>query len=183
MISNTSLHFLRRHGRLFSGLMFTSIPNSLMEMFPQTAIYDVDHPTSVSELFSQDERWALKHLPGYVVCSECAGVAIEGRLCGALLSYEYVREGRAMFGRIYYLQIDQRTFYSLHFTGAREKLQSIREQMDSIARSFHLKACPLFSPSRTSIDESVGPMTTRRSKNSFGRASSFIPGIGEVWLT
>ena len=98
-----------------------------------------DQPTTVSELFSHDEKWALQHLPGYVVCSECNGVAFEGRLRGAFFSYEYVRGGRAMFGRIYYLQVDQRTVYSLHFTGAREKLQFIREQMDFIARSFHLK--------------------------------------------
>jgi hypothetical protein len=99
----------------------------------------VDHPTSGSELFNHDEKWVLQRLPGYVVCSECDGTAFEGRLQGAVFSYEYVRGGRAMFGRIYYLQLNQRTFYALHFTGAREKLQSVREQMDLIARSFHLK--------------------------------------------
>jgi hypothetical protein len=99
----------------------------------------VDHPTPVSELFSHDEKWVLQQLPGYVVCSECDGVEFDGRLRGAVFAYEYVRAGRAMFGRIYYLQLNQRMFYSLHFTGAREKLQSVREQMDLIARSFHVK--------------------------------------------
>ena len=65
----------------------------------------VDHPTSVSELFDHDEKWVLQRLPGYVVCSECEGAAFEGRLHGAVFSYEYVRGGRAMFGRIYYLQL------------------------------------------------------------------------------
>lgn len=99
----------------------------------------VDHPTSMSELFRHDEKWVLQHLPGYVVCSECDGVALEGRLRGVVFSYEYVRGGKPMFGRIYYLQLNQRTFYSLHFTGAREKLRSISTQMDLIARSFHMK--------------------------------------------
>ena len=44
-----------------------------------------------------------------------------------------------MDGRIYYLQLDNRIFYALRFTVASEKLQSLRDQMDSIARSFRLK--------------------------------------------
>lgn len=99
----------------------------------------VDQPTSASELFRRDEKWELQHLPGYVVCSECDGAPFEGRLSGAVFSYEYVRSGRAMSGRIYYLRLNQHTFYSLRFTVARDKLQTVREQMDLIARSFHLK--------------------------------------------
>ena len=99
----------------------------------------LDQPTSGSELFRRDEKWELQHLPGYVACSECDGVAFEGRLTGVFFSYEYVSGGRRMFGRIYYLQINQRTFYSLRFTVARDKLQAIQDQMDLIARSFHLK--------------------------------------------
>lgn len=99
----------------------------------------VDQPTSASELFRREEKWELQHLRGYMVCSECDGVAFEGRLSGTFFSYEYVSGGRAMSGRIYYLQLNQRTFYSLRFTVAREKLQAAGEQMDLIARSFHLK--------------------------------------------
>jgi hypothetical protein len=44
-----------------------------------------------------------------------------------------------MDGRIYYLQLNTRTFYALHFTVAGDKLQSLRDQMDAIARSFRLK--------------------------------------------
>ena len=54
-------------------------------------------------------------------------------------SYEFVNQGRNMDGRIYYLRLDNRTFYILHFTVASEKLPSLRDQMDSIARSFRLK--------------------------------------------
>jgi len=99
----------------------------------------VNQPTTASELFRQQETWELQRLPGYVVCSECDGVRFNGRLLGAVFSYEYVNGGKAMYGRIYYLQIDSRAFYSLHFTVARDRLSAISEDMDSIARSFHLK--------------------------------------------
>jgi hypothetical protein len=36
--------------------------------------------------------------------------------------------GNAMDGRIYFLQVDNRTFYVLHFTVASQKLQGFREQ-------------------------------------------------------
>ena len=99
----------------------------------------VDRSATTAELFSQDEKWELQRLPGYVVCSECQGIRFEGRLSGAVFSYEYVAVGRAMYGRIYYLQVDPRTFYSLRFTVARDKLQVVRDQLDLIARSFRLK--------------------------------------------
>jgi hypothetical protein len=99
----------------------------------------VDQPKSASELFRRDEKWELQHLPGYIVCSECEGTTFEGHLSGAFFSYEYVNGGRAMFGRVYYLQLNERTFYSLRFTVARDKLRDVREQMDLIARSFRLK--------------------------------------------
>ena len=99
----------------------------------------VDQTTTTNELFSRDEKWELQRLPGYVVCSECEGVKFEGRLSGAVFSYEYVAAGRTMYGRIYYLQVDQHTFYSLRFTVARDKLQAVRGQMDLIAQGFRLK--------------------------------------------
>ena len=95
-------------------------------------------PATAAEVFSQDE-WELKHLRGYVVCSDCNGLSFAGNLSGAAYAYEYVAEGRTMYGRIYYLQIDKRTFYSLHFTVARDKLAGVRDEMDVIARSFRLK--------------------------------------------
>ena len=74
-----------------------------------------------------------------MACSECSGENFEGHLSGAVFSYEYASGGRPEVGRIYYLQLDKRTFYSLRFTVARDKLQSVRDQMDFIARSFRLK--------------------------------------------
>jgi len=99
----------------------------------------VEVDTNAANLFQQDENWNLQRLPGYVVCGDCKGAAFRGHLSGASFSYEYSSRGRTMSGRIYYLQIDKRTFYALRFTVAQDKLQGLRDQMDSIARSFRLK--------------------------------------------
>jgi len=56
-----------------------------------------------------------------------------------------------MDGRIYYLQVDSRTFYALYFTIASDNLSAAREQIDSVAQSFRLKWLYLKSPSATSI--------------------------------
>lgn len=98
-----------------------------------------EQPTTAIELFNQQEKWELQRLRGYMVCSECEGIGFEGRLSGAMFSYEYVAAGKTMYGRIYYLQIDPRTFYALRFTVARDKLPAVRGHMERIAQSFHLK--------------------------------------------
>lgn len=95
--------------------------------------------TRTENIFAEDEKWELQRLSGYVVCSAGKGTDFTGTLRGTVFSYEYVDGGSAMDGRIYYLQVDSRTFYVLHFTVASEKLQGLREQMDFIARSFRLK--------------------------------------------
>ena len=99
----------------------------------------VTNDTTTEELFREAERWELQKLPGYVVCSGGKGTEFNGQLKGTVFSYEFVNQGRNMDGRIYYLRLDSRTFYILHFTVASEKLPSLRDQMDSIARSFRLK--------------------------------------------
>jgi len=95
--------------------------------------------TTAEDLFRYDEKWELQPLPGYVVCSGGKGTQFNGHLRGTVFSYEFVNNGRNIDGRIYYLQLDNRTFYALHFTVASDKLQSVRDQMDSIAQSFRLK--------------------------------------------
>ena len=95
--------------------------------------------TTSEDLFREAEKWELQKLTGYVVCSGGKGTEFNGQLKGAVFSYEFVNQGRNMDGRIYYLRLDNRTFYTLHFTVASEKLPSLRDQMDSIARSFRLK--------------------------------------------
>ena len=95
--------------------------------------------TTSEDLFREAEKWELKELTGYVVCSGGKGTAFSGQLNGTVFSYEFVNQGRNMDGRIYYLRLASRTFYILHFTVASEKLPTLRDQMDSIARSFRLK--------------------------------------------
>lgn len=95
--------------------------------------------TTADELFRYQEKWELQRLPGYVVCSNGEGTDLKGNLRARAFSYEYVDGGKNMEGRIYYLQVDNRTYYVLHFTIESNKLQGFREQMDSIAGSFRMK--------------------------------------------
>ena len=99
----------------------------------------VNAGTTPFDLFQFEEKWRLQELPGYVVCGDCKGAAFSGRLNGATFSYEYISVGKVMTGRIYYLQVDQRTFYSLRFTVAQDRFKSIEGQMETIARSFRVK--------------------------------------------
>ena len=95
--------------------------------------------TTSEDLFREAEKWELQKLPGYVVCSGGKGTEFNGQLKGTVFSYEFINQGRNMDGRIYFLRVDNRTFYVLYFTVASENLSSLRDQMDSIARSFRLK--------------------------------------------
>ena len=95
--------------------------------------------TTAAALFAEEEKWALSRLPGYVVCSGGKGTEFSGHLKGTWYSYEFVKDGTNMEGRLYYLEADNRTFYVLHFTVASEKLARLRPEMDFIARSFRLR--------------------------------------------
>lgn len=90
-------------------------------------------------IFGEEEKWELSRLPGYIVCSNGKGTNFSGHLSGTMFSYQYVNKGMNMDGRIYYLQIDNRTFYVLHFTVASEKFHGLQDQVSSITRSFRLK--------------------------------------------
>ena len=96
----------------------------------------VDAGTTAAELAHRDQDQKLRFQPGYVEGKE---EKFGGRLSGVTISYEYTNGGKPMAGRIYYLQADNRTVYTLRFTGFRDKLSRIRNQTDSMARSFHLK--------------------------------------------
>jgi len=96
----------------------------------------VEAGTTVSGISQRDQDQKLKFQTGYVQGKEEKFV---GRLNGMTFSYEYTAGGKAMAGRIYYLQADNRTVYALRFTGLRDRLSLIRNQTDAIARSFRLK--------------------------------------------
>ena len=96
----------------------------------------VEAGTTASDLAHRDQDQKLRFQTGYVEGKE---EKFAGRLNGVTFGYEYTSGGKPMAGRIYYLQADNRTIYTLRFTGLREKLLLIRNQTDSIARSFRLK--------------------------------------------
>ena len=96
----------------------------------------VDAGTSASELARRDQDLKLRFLPGFVEGKE---EPFNGRLDGVTISYEFIKTGKPMLGRTYYLQANNRTIYALRFTGLRDKLSRIRNQTDLIARSFKLK--------------------------------------------
>ena len=110
-----------------------------MDGFLQIRKEVVDAETNTSALAQRDQEMKLRFLPGYVDGKEGKGERFAGRLNGVTISYEYTAGGKPMIGRIYYLQADNRTIYTLRFTGLRDKLSLIRNQTDSIARSFKLK--------------------------------------------
>ena len=96
----------------------------------------IDSNTTVSELAHRDQEQKLRYLPGFVDGKE---EKFAGRLNGVTVSYEFVKVGKPMLGRIYYLQADNRTVYALRFSGLRDKLARIRNQTDLIARTFQVK--------------------------------------------
>lgn len=84
----------------------------------------------------RDEEKKLQFLPGYVAGRE---EKFKGSFDGKVFNYEFVRAGRNMSGRFYFLKANDTTFYVLRFVGIGDKLRSIRNQTDSIARTFDLK--------------------------------------------
>lgn len=95
----------------------------------------VDAGVTAPDLSKRDQENLRFNRPGYVGGKE---ERFAGRLNGTTASYEFTAGGKPMAGRVYYLQADNRTIYTLHFTGERDKLLRIRNQTDGIARSFRL---------------------------------------------
>jgi hypothetical protein len=92
--------------------------------------------TSIKDFALRDQDERTRFLPGFVNGKDDP---FNGRLDGRTLSYEFTQAGKPMAGRSYYLQSDPRTVYVLRFTGLRQKLLSIRNQTDFIARSLKVK--------------------------------------------
>ena len=81
----------------------------------------------------RDEETKLQFLPGYVAGKD---ENFAGRLRGTIFNFEFVRAGRPMGGRYYFLRANETTVYVLRFDGFRDKLRSIRHYTDSISRTF-----------------------------------------------
>ena len=96
----------------------------------------IDSGMNAADVARRDRDQKFRFQPGFVEGKE---EKFSGRLNGVVATYEYVKTGKPMLGRVYYLQADTRTVYALRFTGLRDKVMRIRNQTDSIARSFKLK--------------------------------------------
>src|ERR1044072_1846889 len=68
----------------------------------------VDPNTGIADLIERDQV-KLRFLPGFV---EGKQEPFNGRLDGTTVSYEFVRTGKPMMGRTYYLHADNRTIYA-----------------------------------------------------------------------
>jgi hypothetical protein len=90
----------------------------------------------ISDLVTREEDQRLRFLPSYVGGKQ---ENFKGNLDGRAFNYEFTQAGKNMSGRMYFLKADDKTVYLLRFTGLRDKLKVIRNQTDSIARTFKLK--------------------------------------------
>ena len=85
----------------------------------------------------REEEQKLQFLPGYVAGPD---ENFSGRLRGSVFNFEFVRAGRPMAGRFYFLRAPDNSVYVLRFTGFRDKLRSIRNQTDLIGRTFSINS-------------------------------------------
>lgn len=90
----------------------------------------------LSDLIHSDEEQKLQFRPGFVAGRD---ENFAGRLRGTVYNFEYVAAGKNMAGRFYFLKANDTTVYLLKFTGPKDALRSMRNQTDSIARTFSIK--------------------------------------------
>ncbi|HMO81611.1 MAG TPA: hypothetical protein PKD24_12550 [Pyrinomonadaceae bacterium] len=89
---------------------------------------------SMADILKEEEQ-KLQFMPGFVAGRE---ENFGGHLNGAILNFEFIRAGRPMAGRYYYLRSGD-SVYVLRFSGMRDRLRSVRNQTDTIARTFRVR--------------------------------------------
>lgn len=84
-----------------------------------------------------DEETKLRFEKGFVAGKE---ENFAGKLTGRVYNCEFVKQGRNVSGRFYFLKDTKSptTIYLLRFTGFKEKLMALRNETDYIARKFSL---------------------------------------------
>jgi len=117
-------------GRAPVNLVFTTANEGDLEIRKLTA--PANRP--IAEVMKAEEE-KLQFLRGFVAGKD---ENFNGALRGAIYNYEFVRSGRNMSGRFYYLRTGD-TVYVLRFTAYADKLRSLRTQTDIMARTFQLK--------------------------------------------
>jgi hypothetical protein len=111
--------------------------NDRMEGYFEIRKLNMDRDELISDVIAREQEQRLQFKPGFVAGKE---ENFQGLLKGKVYNWEYVQAGRNMSGRYYFLRSGDTTVYVLRFTGLRDKLRSIRNQTDSIARTFKIKA-------------------------------------------
>ena len=95
---------------------------------------EVDPNAPFADIISEEEQ-KLQFMPGYVAGRE---ENFQGAFSGRVFNFEFVRSGRNMSGRFYFLKAKAKTVYVLRFTGEKDSLRTLRNETDSIARTFKL---------------------------------------------
>jgi hypothetical protein len=90
----------------------------------------------VTDVILRETEQKLQFMQGFVAGKE---ETFAGNFKGKVFNFEFVKAGKNMSGRFYYLKANETTVYVLRFTGYRDTLRSIRNQTDQMARSFELK--------------------------------------------
>jgi hypothetical protein len=108
-----------------------------MDGFLQIGKITVKSDDLMSDVVQRETEQKLQFKPGFVAGRE---ENFAGALKGKVTNYEFVQSGKNMSGRVYYLKADDTNVYVLRFTGLRDQLRTIRNQIDSIARTFKVKA-------------------------------------------
>ena len=92
---------------------------------------------TMADVIDREQNQKLQFVPDYVNGKE---ENFKGNLSGKIANYEFTLSSKPMIGRAYFIQAsDNKTVYILRFTGLRDKLRLLRNQTDSIARTFKLK--------------------------------------------
>ncbi|MCW5961106.1 MAG: hypothetical protein KIS76_13165 [Pyrinomonadaceae bacterium] len=83
----------------------------------------------------KSEEDSLQFKPGFVAGKE---ESFSGNLPGRVYNFEFLKSGRNWSGRYYFLKADDNTVYVMRFEGYRDKLLSLRNVIDSMARTFNI---------------------------------------------
>lgn len=83
----------------------------------------------------RDEETKLQFRPGFVAGKE---EAFRGYLSGKVYNFEFVRSGRNWSGRYYFMRGTGDSVYVMRFEAYKDKLISLRNIIDSMARTFNV---------------------------------------------
>jgi hypothetical protein len=113
------------------------VRNDRMEGYLDIRKLNMQTDELISDVIAREQEQRLQFKPGFVAGKE---ENFQGFLKGKVYNWEYVQAGKNMSGRFYFVKSGDTTVYVLRFTGLRDKLRSIRNETDSIARTFKIKA-------------------------------------------